>query len=882
MRRTLLNLLLRALVKPVWRHAPSIELLRRRAAMIDRHFGGVAPSERTHAEQLSDDVSAQWIGPRERQQDGAILYLHGGAFCVHLPATYRAFCADLARRTQVPVLLPDYRLAPEHPAPAALDDCELAYRWLLQDVPAERIVLAGDSAGGNLALALLQRCRPAGLPMPAGAVLLSPMTDFSGEGWSMHFNEKRDVMFTLEALDTVVGHYLPRVLADDPQVSPLRGDWSGLPPLRFHVSSSEMLLDHSLRAVERAQLAGVDAQAAVWLNLPHVFPLFELLREANQCRGDLAAFVAEVLATPRPTIDGKRIVTMEPHCDSTAMPRAEQTLACPAPHTPKETAMTQRHWQASYGSIPKDINPDAYRSVVDLMEQAMKRFADKPAMRCAGQTLTYAQLDRLSRDFAAYLQGKLGVKKGDRIAVMAPNLLAFPIAFLGIIRAGAVQVNVNPLYTPRELEHQLNDAGAATIVVYSGVSATVAEVMAKTGLKTIITVGVGDGSGVVLPSPPVDARLGGAIAFTDALADGAKLQFKAVDVNGDDLLFLQYTGGTTGLSKGAALSHRNLVANTEQFKAFMPDGVRPGEEVIVTAIPLYHIFALMVNFITYFSVGADNWLVPNPRDFDSFLDTLKKARPTVFMGVNTLYAGLVMHPGSKEIDWSSLRLAGGGGAAVIGAVSDKWQALTGTFIREGYGLSETSPVVSFNPAAVQAFTGTTGLPLPSTDIKLLDDEGREVGVGQAGEICVKGPQVMAGYWQQPAANATAFTADGYFRTGDVGTFDAEGFLKIVDRKKDMILVSGFNVFPNEIEAVATGCPGVGECACIGIPDEKSGEAVKLFVVKAPSATVTEADVIAHCRKELTGYKVPKFVRFIEALPKSTVGKILRRELRDVA
>ena len=544
--------------------------------------------------------------------------------------------------------------------------------------------------------------------------------------------------------------------------------------------------------------------------------------------------------------------------------------------------MTQRHWLASYGSIPHDINADAYCSVVDLVDQAMKRHAHRPAMRCAGQTLSYADLDRLSRDFAAYLQGPLGVKKGDRIAVMMPNLLAFPIAFLGIARAGAVQVNVNPLYTPRELEHQLNDAGVQTIVVYGGVSATVAEVMSRTGLKTVVTVGVGDGSGKVLPSPPVDARLKGATAFTDALAQGAPLSFTPVDLKGDDLVFLQYTGGTTGLSKGAALSHRNLIANTEQFKAFMPEALRPGEEVIVTAIPLYHIFALMVNFITYFSVGADNWLVPNPRDIDSFLATVKAARPTIFMGVNTLYAGLVMHPGSKDVDWSRLRLAGGGGAAVIGTVSDKWQALTGSFIREGYGLSETSPVVSFNPAQVKAFTGTTGLPLPSTDVKLLDDEGREVGVGESGEICVKGPQVMRGYWNQPEANAAAFTADGYFRTGDIGSFDAQGFLKIVDRKKDMIIVSGFNVYPNEIEAVVTGCPGVAECACVGAPDEKSGEAVKLFVVKAPASALTEADVIAYCRQQLTGYKVPKFVRLVDALPKSTVGKILRRELRDVA
>ena len=544
--------------------------------------------------------------------------------------------------------------------------------------------------------------------------------------------------------------------------------------------------------------------------------------------------------------------------------------------------MTRRHWQASYGNTPREINPDAYRSVVDMMELAMNRFADRPAMRCAGQTLTYADLDRLSRNFAAYLQGKLGVKKGDRVAVMAPNVLAFPIAFLGIIRAGAAQANVNPLYTPRELEHQLNDAGAEVLVVFSGVTATVAEVLPRTRLTTIVTVGVSDGSDVVLPSPPVDARLTGAVAFTDALAEGAELSFTPVDVNGDDLLLLQYTGGTTGLPKGAALCHRNLVANTEQFKAFMPDVLRPGEEVIVTAIPLYHIFALMVNFISYFSVGADNWLVPNPRDFDSFLDTLKKARPSIFVGVNTLYAGLVAHPRSKEVDWSNLRLAAGGGAAVIGAVSNKWKALTGTFIREGYGLSETSPVLTFNPAAVQDFTGTTGLPMPSTDIKLLDDDGLEVGIGEVGEICARGPQVMNGYWQQPEANAAAFTADGYFRTGDIGSFDAQGFLKIVDRKKDMVIVSGFNVYPNEVEAIATGCPEVVECACVGVPDEKTGEAVKLFVVKAANATLGEAELIAHCREQLTAYKVPRIVRFVEALPKSTVGKILRRELRDVA
>jgi long-chain acyl-CoA synthetase len=544
--------------------------------------------------------------------------------------------------------------------------------------------------------------------------------------------------------------------------------------------------------------------------------------------------------------------------------------------------MTQRPWLATYREcdIPAEINPDVYVSVVQMLERAMMVHAEKPAFRSFGQTLTYAEVDRQSRNFAAYLQTKLGVRKGDRIAVMMPNLLAFPIAFLGIIRAGGVQVNVNPLYTPRELEHQLRDAGVKIMVVFTGSSATVAEIMAETPLETVITVGPGDGTGQRLASPPVDERLKGAIALADALVEGAALTFEPVDLKGDDLLFLQYTGGTTGLSKGAALSHRNLVANTEQFKAAMSGAPPSGEDVIVTAIPLYHIFALMVNFITYFSVGADNWLVANPRDMDSFIQTLKQAKPTVFMGVNTLYAALVGHPRITEVDFSKLRLSGGGGAAVIAATSERWRQITGQIIREGYGLSETSPVLSFNPMHLTEFSATTGLPMPSTDIKLLDDADREVAIGEAGEICAKGPQVMRGYWEKPEVNATAFTADGYFRTGDVGMFDQSGFLKIVDRKKDMILVSGFNVYPNEVEAVATDCPGVMECACVGVFDEKTGEAVKLFVVKAPNASLTAEDLVAHCRKEMTAYKAPKIVQFTDALPKSNVGKILRRELRD--
>ncbi|MGA7781615.1 MAG: AMP-binding protein [Paraburkholderia sp.] len=546
--------------------------------------------------------------------------------------------------------------------------------------------------------------------------------------------------------------------------------------------------------------------------------------------------------------------------------------------------MIKRHWSQSYGSVPADIDADRYPSVNALLDEAMRQFAAKPAFRAFGQTLSFADVAHASLAFATYLQKVVGVKKGDRVAVMLPNLLAFPIAFIAIARIGGVQVNVNPLYTARELEHQLNDAGAEVVVAYNGSTPTLAQVIGKTGVRTVITVGLGDSGksgGPAIPGPLVDASLRDAIAFPVAIAQGETLQLDPVDVNGDDLLFLQYTGGTTGASKGAALSHRNLIANIEQFKAFMPDAQRPGEEVIVTAIPLYHIFALMVNFLAFFSVGAENWLVANPRDGDAFIETLKAARPTIFTGVNTLYAGLVANPRLAEVDWSRLKLCAGGGSAIIEVVSARWKCATGNFIREGYGMSETSPILTFNPQFVSGFTGTVGLPVPSTDVKLLDDEDREVGIGEPGEICAKGPQVMPGYWQNPEANATAFTEDGYFRTGDIGVFDAQGFLRIVDRKKDMVIVSGFNVYPNEVEAVATAFPGVAECACVGVPDDKTGEALTLFVTKAPGADVTAEALIAHCRAGMAGYKVPKIVRFVDALPKSVVGKILRRELRHL-
>jgi long-chain acyl-CoA synthetase len=543
--------------------------------------------------------------------------------------------------------------------------------------------------------------------------------------------------------------------------------------------------------------------------------------------------------------------------------------------------MSARPELAAYG-IPDDIDPDACGSVVELLEDAMLRYAERPAFRCFGHVLSYAEVDRLSRDFAAWLQNVLAIRKGERIAVMLPNFPAFPVAAIGILRAGAAQVNVNPLYTPRELEHQLNDAGVETIVIFAGSTGTLAEIVGRTRVKNVVTVAPGDATSATLAAPAVDPRLANALPFAAALAEGARLGLTPVPLEGGDLLFLQYTGGTTGLSKGAALSHRNLVANTEQFKAFLPDAFPPGEAVVVTALPLYHIFALMVNFVSSFSRGAENWLVPNPRDLDGFVEILEQARPTFFTGVNTLFGGLVSHPRIGEVDFSRLRYAIGGGAPVMPVTSARWKAVTGRDILEGYGLSETSPILTLNPPGQAAFSATVGVPFPSTHIKLLDDDGREVAPGEAGEVCARGPQVMRGYWQKPEANATAFTVDGYFRTGDVGVFDPSGHLRIVDRKKDMVLVSGFNVYPNEVEAIAAACPGVAECACVGVPDEKTGEAVRLFVVRAAGATLTPDDLLEHCRRELAAYKVPKQVRFLDALPKSTVGKILRRDLRALA
>ncbi|MBD9529259.1 AMP-binding protein [Paracoccus sp. PAR01] len=538
-------------------------------------------------------------------------------------------------------------------------------------------------------------------------------------------------------------------------------------------------------------------------------------------------------------------------------------------------------WIRAYGdAIPHEIVTDSQASVVALLDQAAQTYGDLPALECFGQTMSYAEVDGQGRAFAAWLQHKLGVHPGERIALMCPNIFAFPIAMHGIIRSGAVQVNVNPLYTPRELLHQLNDAGVQTIVIYGGATPTLAEILDQTQIRNIVTVDPGDGAGLDLPSPPVDPRIT-AIRFADALAQGAALRLDPVALASGDNLFLQYTGGTTGLSKGAVLTHGNLVANTRQFRAILPEACDPGREVLVLALPLYHIFGLM-QLLTFTAIGAKAVLIPNPRDGDRFIDAIRHAKFSVIPGVNTLFQALMAHPRFNEIDLSGYKVAIGGGAAVIPATSEQWKALTGHHIKEAYGLSETSPLLCINPMSVTDFTGSCGLPVPSSEVMLLDDAGQPAAPGSAGEICCRGPQVTKGYWNRDADSAASFTPDGFFRTGDIGYFTEAGFLKIIDRKKDMVLVSGFNVYPNEIEAVVTACPGIAECACIGVPDPKTGEALRIYAVKLAGAELTEEQVIAHCRKEMTSYKVPRQIVFLDALPKSNVGKILRRELRDRA
>jgi long-chain acyl-CoA synthetase len=536
-------------------------------------------------------------------------------------------------------------------------------------------------------------------------------------------------------------------------------------------------------------------------------------------------------------------------------------------------------WLKNYPSnVADEIDLLSYNSLLELFHQSTEKYRNNKAFSNFGSDLSFNDVEHLSRDFAAYLQVKLKIKKGDRVALMCPNTLCFPIAMWGIIRVGGVQVNVNPMYTARELQHQLNDAQVDTIIIFSASTKVLADCLQQTSVKNIITIELDDLVSQGLASTQIDARLTETTSFTKALATGHDLVLNEPSLSADDLLFLQYTGGTTGLSKGAMLTHGNIIANVLQYQEFAKNHLAYGKELVLTAIPMYHIFALTANALCYFFFGAKNILVTNPRDMPAFVDIWKSNNITFFTGVNTLFNGLLHTPGFSEVDFSNLKLVIGGGAAVQKAVADKWLQVTKTQLSEGYGLSETSPILTLNIGDVTSSISGIGLPVSSTDVSIRDDSGRILPQGQSGELCAKGPQVMSGYWNNNFATKEAMTDDGYFKTGDIAMIDTQGFIHIVDRKKDMIIVSGFNVYPNEVEAEIAKMPGVLESVCIGIADEKTGEAVKVFAVKT-SNEITEQDIISFCRQNLTAYKVPKVVSFIEQIPKSSVGKLLRRELR---
>ncbi|MEE2732669.1 MAG: AMP-binding protein [Pseudomonadota bacterium] len=552
--------------------------------------------------------------------------------------------------------------------------------------------------------------------------------------------------------------------------------------------------------------------------------------------------------------------------------------------------MVDKIWTDKYPEgVTSEIQYGDYESVLDVFENACKKFADRPAFHNMGVTVTYGELDKLSADFAAYLQNHTTLVKGDRIAVQMPNLIQYPIVVFGAMRAGLVVVNTNPMYTTREMEHQFNDAGCKAIVALANFGDSVADVLPKTGIKHVIITQVADMQPTLkrvlmnfvikhIKKMVPDFTIKGAVPFTTVMAKGAASQFKADDEpNADDVAVLQYTGGTTGVAKGAMLTHKNLVSNMLQMD-FILRSLRPGQEVAITPLPLYHIFSFTVNCLGMMSHGACNVLITNPRDIPAFVKELANHRFTCFTGLNTLFVALMNNPDFKSIDFSSLKMTIAGGMALQKSVADQWESMTGNRIAEGFGMTETSPVVCVNPPhAIQV--GTIGIPVPGTDVKIVDEDENELAIGESGELCVRGPQVMKGYWQREEATKETMTKDGeWLKTGDVALIQEDGYLRIVDRKKDMILVSGFNVYPNEVEDVACTHPGIIECAAVGIPDDKSGEAVKLFVVKSDSSLTAE-QVIAHCKANLTGYKVPKLVEFRTDLPKTNVGKILRRELR---
>ncbi|SHN44856.1 long-chain acyl-CoA synthetase [Duganella sacchari] len=547
-------------------------------------------------------------------------------------------------------------------------------------------------------------------------------------------------------------------------------------------------------------------------------------------------------------------------------------------------------WLKSYPEgVPAEIDNTQYRSVTHLLEESFRKYADRNAFVCMDKFLTYGELDQLSQKMGAWLQSK-GLQPGARVAIMMPNVLQYPVAMAAVLRAGYTVVNVNPLYTPRELQHQLVDSGSEVIIVLENFATTVQQVLPQTPVKHVIVASMGDLLGglkgtlvnfvVRHVKKMVPAfTLPGSVSFKQVLAEGGRLSLQPVKLGHDDIAFLQYTGGTTGVSKGAILLHRNVISNVLQNEAWLQFKQSPEQIVFVCALPLYHIYSLTISAFMGMRMGGLNLLIPNPRDIPGFVKELAKYRVAVFPAVNTLYNALLNNADFAKLDFSSYSVCNGGGMAVQKAVADRWLKVTGTPIIEGYGLSETSPVATANRVDIKEFTGTIGLPIPSTEVAILDDDGNPLPLGSTGEIAIRGPQVMAGYWNRPDETAKSMTADGFFKTGDVGIMDEKGFTRIVDRKKDMIIVSGFNVYPNEVEGVVAAHPGVLEVACIGVPDKNSGEAVKLFVVrKDPNLTAEE--LLDFCKHELTAYKKPKYIEFRDELPKTNVGKILRRQLRD--
>ena len=552
----------------------------------------------------------------------------------------------------------------------------------------------------------------------------------------------------------------------------------------------------------------------------------------------------------------------------------------------------ERIWLKYYPrGVPADIDVNEYASVREVFEESCRAFATRPAFSCMGRTITFADLDAMSATFGAWLQG-IGCTRGTRIALMMPNVLQYPICLFGTLRAGCTVVNVNPLYTPRELEHQLVDSGAEVIVVVENFASTLQQVVQRTKVRQVVVTSIGEllaikGQIVDLVLRRVkraipEWSLPGAIRFSDSMKQGRRLSLARIPLGHDDLAFLQYTGGTTGVAKGAMLTHGNIVANMLQARAWVRPVLSDAQrEVILTPLPLYHIFSLTANCLVFMSVGGENVLITNPRDIPRFVKEMRRYRFTAMTGVNTLFNALLNNPNFQRLSFKAFRLTLGGGMAVQEAVARRWKEVTGVTLVEAYGLTETSPAALINPLDATEYSGAIGLPISSTYVTLRDDAGNDVALGKPGEICIKGPQVMAGYWHQPEETAKVMTPDGYFMSGDIGIMDERGYVKIVDRKKDMILVSGFNVYPNEIEGVVVMLPGVLECAAVGVPDRKSGEAVKLYVVRKDPA-LTADDILAHCRVHLTGYKLPREVEFRRELPKSNVGKILRRELRDEA